>query len=104
MWNHKQLLNVVSHTPVEVEALERFKQAHDWVDIGRELIPAPARSYSWWSYRAKDWRVGDRGRRLDHMWATPTVAKQAVTHSVLEDARDWAQPSDHVPLVTEFAL
>ena len=104
VWNHKQLLGVVSHTPIEVETLQRFKDAHGWVDIGRELIPAPARYYSWWSYRAKDWKVGDRGRRLDHMWATPEVAKLATRHGVLEDARDWPQPSDHVPLVTEFAL
>ena len=104
VWSHKQLLGVVSHTPIEVDTLQRFKDAHDWVDIGREMIPAPERYYSWWSYRAKDWKVGDRGRRLDHMWATPEVAKLATRHRVLEDARDWERPSDHVPLVTEFAL
>jgi exodeoxyribonuclease-3 len=104
VWNHKQLLGVVSHTPIEVETLQRFKDAHGWVDIGREHILAPERYFSWWSYRSKDWRVNDRGRRLDHMWASPELAKQASAHSVHEDARDWDKPSDHVPLVTEFAL
>ncbi|MFC4254072.1 exodeoxyribonuclease III [Croceibacterium xixiisoli] len=104
VWNHKQLLKVVSHTPIEVETLQRFKDAHGWTDIGREHIRAPDRYYSWWSYRAKDWRVGDRGRRLDHMWASPDLARQATGHRVIEDARDWTQPSDHVPLITEFTL
>ena len=104
VWNHKQLLKVVSHTPVEVESLQRFMDAHGWADIGREHIKAPERYYSWWSYRAKDWKANDRGRRLDHMWASPELAKQATGHSVHEYARDWEKPSDHVPLVTEFDI
>jgi exodeoxyribonuclease-3 len=104
VWSHKQLLKVVSHTPVEVEALQRFREAHGWVDLGREFVAAPQRYYSWWSYRSPDWRKNDRGRRLDHMWASPGLAAQARAHRVLEDARDWEKPSDHVPLVTEFDL
>jgi len=104
VWNHKQLLKVVSHTPIEVETLQRFMDAHGWSDIGREQIKAPERYYSWWSYRSKDWRDGDRGRRLDHMWASPEVANEVTAHSVCEDARGWEKPSDHVPLITELAL
>ncbi|TCD06526.1 exodeoxyribonuclease III [Erythrobacteraceae bacterium CFH 75059] len=104
VWSHKQLLGVVSHTPVEVEALTRFMDAHGWADLGRQHVPAPERYYSWWSYRALDWRRSDRGRRLDHMWASPQLAAQATGHRVLEEARDWPQPSDHVPLITAFAL
>ncbi|NVD45189.1 exodeoxyribonuclease III [Qipengyuania atrilutea] len=104
VWNHRQLLKVVSHTPIEVDTLQRFMDAHGWRDIGREQILAPERYYSWWSYRAKDWKTGDRGRRLDHMWASPELAKQVIGHSVLEDARSWEKPSDHVPLTTEFDL
>jgi exodeoxyribonuclease III len=102
VWNHKQLLNVVSHTPVEVEILDRLKASHDWVDLGRHFIPEPEKLFTWWSYRSPDWEVSDRGRRLDHMWATPSVAKQAVGHQVHKDARNWGKPSDHIPLVTEF--
>ena len=104
VWNHKQLLKVVSHTPIEVETLQRFMDAHGWADIGRRHVPDPARYYSWWSYRAKDWQANDRGRRLDHMWASPELAAQSVSHSIHEDARGWDKPSDHVPLVTGFAL
>lgn len=104
VWNHKQLLKVVSHTPLEVEILKRFQDAHGWIDVGRQHIQDPDRYFSWWSYRSKDWRANDRGRRLDHMWASPELAQKSVAHSVHEDCRDWEKPSDHVPLVTEFDL
>ena len=104
VWSHKQLLDVVSHTPVEVDALDRLKAAHDWVDLGRHFHPAPARLHTWWSYRSPDWTVNDRGRRLDHMWASREVAAKATAHVVHEDCRNWLKPSDHVPLVTEFAV
>jgi exodeoxyribonuclease-3 len=102
VWSHKQLLDVVSHTPIEVDALARLGAAHGWVDLGRHFVPAPQRLYTWWSYRAKDWAVSDRGRRLDHMWASPEVARTATAHRVHEACRSWLKPSDHVPLVTEF--
>lgn len=104
VWSHKQLLDVVSHTPVEVAALDRLKASNDWVDLGRHFVPPPARLYTWWSYRAKDWAASDRGRRLDHMWATADVARTAVAHQVFEGCRSWLKPSDHVPIMTEFAL
>jgi exodeoxyribonuclease-3 len=104
VWSHKALLDVVSHTAVEVEALARLQAAHDWVDLGRHFHPAPARLHTWWSYRAKEWALSDRGRRLDHMWASRSLAAKAVSHRVCEDCRGWLKPSDHVPIVTEFAL
>lgn len=104
VWSHKQLLDVVSHTPIEIAALTDLQQSHGWVDLGRHFIPAPERLYTWWSYRAQDWSASDRGRRLDHMWASPDVAKAAVAHKVHEPCRSWEKPSDHVPLVTEFVF
>jgi len=103
VYDHKALLKVVSHTPIEVEALGRLGDAHGWVDLGRQFIPAPERNYSWWSYRSF-WRQKDQGRRLDHMWASPDLARQAKSHRFVEETRRWDAPSDHVPLVTEFDL
>ncbi len=104
VWNHKQLIDVVSHTPVECELLGRLQAAHDWVDIGRKFYPAPERLYTWWSYRAKDWAASDRGRRLDHMWVSPQLADNAKSHRVAENCRSWVRPSDHAPLITEFVF
>ncbi len=103
VYNHKALLKVVSHTPLEIETLQRFADAHGWVDLGRKHIPAPERNYSWWSYRSY-WRAKDQGRRLDHMWASPQAAAQTRGHRFVEETRKWEQPSDHIPLITELDL
>jgi exodeoxyribonuclease-3 len=104
VWNHKALLDVVSHTPVEVETLARLQAASNWVDLGRHFIAAPTPLFTWWSYRAKDWEASNRGRRLDHMWVTPDLLGQALSHRIVQPARSWDRPSDHIPLVTEFAF
>ncbi len=104
VWSHAALRDTVSHTPIEIETLARLQAAANWVDLGRRFCPPPARLHTWWSYRAKDWAASDRGRRLDHMWATPDAARHAVSHHVHEPCRSWDKPSDHVPLVTEFAF
>src|ERR1700753_3822791 len=70
VWSHKQMLDVVSHTPIEVEKLAAFQNAFGGFDASRHFVPAEQKLYSWWSYRAADWRASDRGRRLDHIWVT----------------------------------
>ena len=101
VWSHKQLLKVVSHTPVEVEKLMGWYQGLDWIDISRHFVPKDEKLYSWWSYRNRDWRKSNRGRRLDHIWMTPACSKP-VSHQILQDMRDWKQPSDHVPILVEW--
>ncbi|WP_138510827.1 exodeoxyribonuclease III [Maricaulis alexandrii] len=107
VWSHKQLLKVISHTPVETEALERIRQTCDFADVARELIPMDEKIYSWWSYRARDWRKANRGRRLDHIWAAPAVRERALAGGrdafrIWEDTRSWEKPSDHAPVVLEI--
>ena len=99
VWSHKQLLDVVSHTPIEVEHLTAWQDAGGWIDGVRRIFAPEEKLYSWWSYRAKDWRASNRGRRLDHVWLTPALAPLLTGVEVLADARDWEKPSDHVPLI-----
>ncbi len=99
VWSHKQLLSVVSHTPVEVERLERLQQAGGFVDAVRLFVPPPERLYTWWSYRARDWAASNRGRRLDHIWATPGIVAELMNAQVFRDTRNWAKASDHVPVM-----
>ena len=98
VWSHERLLKVVSHTPAEVAALDRLRAAHDWVDAPRHFIPPEEKLYSWWSYRARDWRAADRGRRLDHIWVTPALVPTLRGAEILVEARAWPIPSDHVPV------
>ncbi len=102
VWSHKQLLKVVSHTPIEVDHLERVMNAGPWVDIIRRFVPANEKLYSWWSYRARDWELSDRGRRLDHIWGTGPIASRAKGMTILKEARGWPGPSDHVPVIADF--
>jgi exodeoxyribonuclease-3 len=99
VWSHKQLLDVVSHTPVEVARLKRLGDAAGFVDAVRHFIPPAQRLYSWWSYRARDWTVSDRGRRLDHIWVTPPLAGVLGGAEVFKAARGWPGASDHVPVI-----
>lgn len=102
VWSHKQLLNVVSHTPVETDGLEGVRGNGGWVDLVRQHIPPEEKLFSWWSYRAKDWSVSDRGRRLDHIWSSDDLLPALSRVEVLREARGWERPSDHVPVMAEF--
>lgn len=103
VWSHKQLLKIVSHTPIEVEHLGAAQDAGGWVDITRQDIPSGL-LYSWWSYRAADWDSADKGRRLDHIWATPDISNAGHGSRILRPCRGWEQPSDHVPVFASFDL
>ena len=48
-------------------------QATGFVDAVRHFVPAEEKLFTWWSYRNRDWRLSDRGRRLDHVWVTPDL-------------------------------
>ncbi len=74
VWSHKQMLRVVSHTPIECEKLTAAQKTGGWVDAMRMRVPEPAKLYTWWSYRAPDWETADKGRRLDHIWMSPALA------------------------------
>ena len=104
VWSHKQLLDVVSHTPVEVEHLAQVYQSQDWVDVSRRAVPEPEKLYSWWSYRAADWQASNRGRRLDHIWVTPALEGALGRTWIETPMRGWDKASDHVPVITEIAL
>lgn len=103
VWSHKKLLKIVSHTPVEVEHLAAVQDAGGWVDVTRQDIP-DGLLYSWWSYRAKDWSAADKGRRLDHVWATGDISETAHSSRVLRDVRGWEKPSDHAPVFATFDI
>jgi exodeoxyribonuclease-3 len=104
VWSHKQLLKVVSHTPVETEGLESMRNGGGWADLMRHHIPPEQKLFTWWSYRNRDWEASDRGRRLDHVWASPNLIEPLAEIEVLREARNWERPSDHVPVIARFGF
>jgi exodeoxyribonuclease-3 len=104
VWSHKQLLDVVSHTPVETELLGEVKAAFDWIDVTREFVPHDQKSYSWWSYRAVDWQASNRGRRLDHIWVSQALKGGLKSQAIISKMRGWQKASDHVPAIVEIEI
>lgn len=104
VWSHKQLLDVVSHTPVETKLLGEVKAAFDWIDVTREFIPADQKAYSWWSYRAADWEASNRGRRLDHIWVSQALKGCLKSQLIVSKMRGWEKASDHVPVIAEVKV
>lgn len=98
VWSHRQLLKVVSHTPVEVDALNRLQAAGGWVDAVRHIHAPEHKLFTWWSYRSRQWQVSNRGRRLDHVWCSPDLVPRIHDAQALTEARGWDSPSDHVPV------
>jgi exodeoxyribonuclease-3 len=104
VWSHKQLSNVVSHTPIEVDALNKLMASGPWLDAVRKIIPPEKSVFSWWSYRSKDWTANNRGRRLDHIWTTTSLEDTIKDISFYTPARSWEKPSDHVPVLMTLSL
>ena len=104
VWSHKQLLDVVSHTPVETEKFTRARAAGDWHDALRHFTPSEKKLYTWWSYRSPDWNAADKGRRLDHVWVSKDLAPKLKSMVVHRDVRGWERPSDHAPVVVTMTV
>jgi exodeoxyribonuclease-3 len=103
VWSHKQLLNIVSHTPPETAGLNAW-MAEGFTDAVRHFVPPEEKLYTWWSYRNRDWEISNRGRRLDHVWVSHDLAPGLVSHQILKSARNWEQPSDHVPVAVTLEV
>ena len=98
VWNHKALLKVVSHTPIECEKLVAAQKAGNWIDVARNFVREPEKVFTWWSYRSPDWATADKGRRLDHIWVSQALGDRMAGIKITKDARGWERPSDHVPV------
>lgn len=100
VWSHKQLLKIVSHTPVETALLEASRKKGGFHDIARLTHDDAQKLYTWWSYRAKDWAASNRGRRLDHIWASETALPMTDLESyrIHLGWRGGFKPSDHAPI------
>lgn len=104
VWNHKQMLKIVSHTPAETTRLQKLYAAGHFEDCIRRFYPESQKVYSWWSYRNPGWQTNNKGRRLDHVWCSPAMAAHIETAEVLTAFRRSERPSDHVPVVVSWQV
>ena len=104
VWSHKQLLKVVSHTPIEVKKMENLRSSLNWIDSHRFFVNGDEKLYSWWSYRGLDPFKSNRGRRLDHIWITANLQNNLQTAEIFKNFRIDNKPSDHVPISISLNL
>lgn len=88
-------------TKTERAAIHYVKQ-WGFVDVFRKLHPE-AKEFSWWNYREGAWQR-NQGLRIDHIWTSHTLAEKCTGCWIDKDPRSNEKPSDHTPVVAEFAL
>ncbi len=70
-------------------------------DVFRQFDQAE-KSFSWWDYRAAGFRR-NAGLRIDLILASPSMAKACQASYIDKEPRSWERPSDHTPVIAEFA-
>ena len=94
-WREKILCSTA-----EREALQRML-ALGLSDTFRQFEQAE-RSYSWWDYRMNAFRR-KMGLRIDLVLASPAMADRCQASYIDIEPRRQERPSDHAPVVAEFA-
>lgn len=102
VWSHRQLLDTISHTYMEVYHFNKLMKSINFIDVGRELVSCEKKLYTWWSYKNIGWRENDKGRRLDHILATQNLKESLHQYLICKEFRDTQNPSDHVPVLIEL--
>jgi len=86
-------------SPEERAALAQWMKL-GFKDCFREKSPTDI-AYSWWDYRLNAFRR-NMGLRIDHIFATPSLAAQCQHCWIDKEPRQWERPSDHAPVIAEF--
>ncbi|MDA7598668.1 exodeoxyribonuclease III [Alphaproteobacteria bacterium] len=102
VWSSKQLLKIISHTPIETDGLKKLIADGGWHDAVRAHFGPDEKIFSWWSYRSRDWTANNRGRRLDHVWVSNDLAESVQSAAIYPHLRSAEKPSDHVPITIDL--
>lgn len=99
----KRLAKHVDFHPQVREALARVTE---WglQDVFRQHHPDEPGQYTFWDYRVKGALDRNLGWRVDHIFATPPLAKKSTNAWIDRETRAAEKPSDHTFLVAEFRL
>jgi exodeoxyribonuclease-3 len=101
VWDPTKLHGGTHVSPAEREAVRALGE---WglADVFRERYQESG-VYSWWDYRAGDFHQG-RGLRIDLVLATEPLAERVVWALIDRQARKGKLPSDHAPVLVDFAI
>lgn len=101
VWNVGAWEGHLHFTKTERAAIHYVKQ---WglVDVFRKLN-GDVKEFSWWDYRAGAWQK-NHGLRIDHIWTSRSLAEKCTACWIDRSPRELEKPSDHTPVVAEFAV
>jgi exodeoxyribonuclease-3 len=85
----------------ERDLLEEIKNL-GFTDTFRQHNAGPGH-FSWWDYRVGAFRR-NLGFRIDHIWASASLANACTKAWIDKEPRKWERPSDHVPVLTQFNI
>ena len=71
-------------------------------DVFRQF-DQPEATFSWWDYRAAGFRR-NAGLRIDLILASKALADVCEASYIDREPRTWERPSDHTPVIAEFAV
>jgi exodeoxyribonuclease-3 len=100
--NPKRLLGNVGYHPDEHAALAKVKSS-GFTDVFRKHCTDDG-NYTFWDYRVKDGVARGLGWRVDHIWANQAAAESSMRSWIDREPRLWEKPSDHTPILAEFAF
>ncbi|MFP5403715.1 MAG: exodeoxyribonuclease III, partial [Gammaproteobacteria bacterium] len=66
------------------------------------LFEQPEKTFSWWDYRMMGFRR-NHGLRIDHILLSAPLAAACTASTIDRDMRKLERPSDHAPVIAEFA-
>jgi exodeoxyribonuclease-3 len=100
LWNVRYWATRMHYTAEEREVLKNVK-SWGFIDVFRQMNDQPG-EYSWWDTFRESSFSKNRGLRLDHIWATESLAELCTDCWIDREPRGWDHPSDHAPVVAEF--
>jgi exodeoxyribonuclease-3 len=100
VWDPAAFAGDTHVTPEERAALGHLEE---WglVDVFRRHHE-PGGLFSWWDYRAGNFHKG-KGMRIDLVLATSPLAARSTSVLIDRNARKGTGPSDHAPVIVDFA-
>lgn len=101
VYNSKAVWPHVCHCQPVIDAFAATS-AFGFEDIFRKYMPQPE-IFTFWDYRQRGSLERNRGWRIDHILASPAMAKKSTACAVDIEPRKRERPSDHTFVYADFA-
>ena len=101
IWDPVSMAGKLHFSKPERAAIHNVKQ-WGFTDLYRQMN-GNVQEFSWWDYRAGAWQR-NHGLRIDHLWASESLAAKCTGCWIDKSTRALTLPSDHAPVIAEFQV